>query len=103
MGVTVLYFNPIFKASSNHKYDTGDYMQIDPTFGTEEDFKHLCAEAKKRGMHIVLDGVFSHTGDNSVYFDRYGNYGGKGAYNDPQSPYRSWYTFSNWPDDYVSW
>ena len=103
LGVKALYFNPIFKASSNHKYDTGDYMQIDPTYGTEADFRALCKAAKKRGIRIVLDGVFSHTGADSVYFDRYGNYGGKGAYNDPESPYRSWYTFSNWPDDYVSW
>lgn len=103
MGVKALYFNPIFKASSNHKYDTGDYMQIDPSFGTEEDFVSLCKAAKKRGIRIVLDGVFSHTGADSKYFDRYGNYGGGGAYNDPESPYRSWYTFENWPDKYVSW
>ena len=103
LGVTVLYFNPIFEANSNHKYNTGDYMKIDPSFGTEQDFKELCAAAKKKGIHIILDGVFSHTGSDSVYFDRYGNYGGKGAYCDPQSPYRSWYNFNNWPDDYDSW
>lgn len=103
LGVKALYFNPIFKASSNHKYDTGDYMQIDPSFGNEADFKSLCKAARKRGIRIVLDGVFSHTGADSLYFDRYGNYGGKGAYNDPESPYRSWYTFSHWPDEYVSW
>ena len=103
MGVTVLYFNPIFEANSNHKYNTGDYMKIDPSFGTEQDFKNLCAAAKKKGIRIILDGVFSHTGSDSVYFDRYGNYGGKGAYCDPQSPYRSWYNFNDWPDNYESW
>lgn len=103
MGVTALYFNPIFQAHSNHKYDTGDYMKIDPSFGTEADFQSLCAAAKKRGMRVVLDGVFSHTGSDSRYFDRYGNYGGKGAYCDPESPYRSWYSFQNWPDEYSSW
>lgn len=103
MGVTVLYLNPIFKGHSNHKYDTGDYRKIDPSFGTEADFVSLCAAAKRRGIRIILDGVFSHTGADSVYFDRYGNYGGKGAYCDPESPYRSWYTFHNWPDDYESW
>ncbi len=103
MGVTVLYFNPIFEANSNHKYNTGDYMKIDPSFGTEQDFKELCAAAKKKGIRIILDGVFSHTGSDSVYFDRYGNYGGKGAYCDPQSPYRSWYNFNDWPDNYESW
>lgn len=103
MGVTALYFNPIFQAHSNHKYDTGDYMRIDPSFGTEADFKALCAEAKQRGVRIVLDGVFSHTGADSVYFDRYGSYGGKGAYADAESPYRSWYNFRHWPEDFDSW
>ena len=103
MGVTALSFNPIFKAHSNHKYDTGDYMKIDPSFGTEADFKALCEAAKEKGIRIVLDGVFSHTGSDSKYFDRYGNYGKKGAYLDPQSPYRSWYTFNHWPDDYEAW
>ena len=103
LGVTALYLNPIFRAESNHKYDTGDYMQIDPSFGTEEDFRALCAEAKKAGVRIVLDGVFSHTGADSRYFDRYGSYGGHGAYCDPESPYRSWYSFEKWPDEYDSW
>ncbi len=103
LGVTALYLNPIFKAHSNHKYDTGDYMQIDPSFGTEEDFRSLCAACRKRGVRVVLDGVFSHTGADSLYFDRYGTYGGKGAYCDPESPYRSWYSFQSWPEVYESW
>ncbi|MBQ9952487.1 MAG: glycoside hydrolase family 13 protein [Clostridia bacterium] len=103
MGVTVLYFNPIFKARSNHKYNTGDYMTIDPGFGTEDDFRHLCAAAKERGMRIVLDGVFSHTGSDSLYFNKNGSYGDGGAYNDPKSPYAAWFNFKKWPDDYTSW
>ena len=103
LGVTVLYFNPIFKARSNHKYNTGDYMTIDPSFGTEEDFRALCAEAERRGMRVILDGVFSHTGSDSLYFNRDGSYGEGGAYNDPDSPYRGWYRFYNWPDEYESW
>ena len=103
LGVTVLYFNPIFKARSNHKYNTGDYMTIDPGFGTEDDFKALCAECEKRGMRVVLDGVFSHTGSDSLYFNRDGHYGPGGAYNDPDSPFREWYRFRNWPDDYECW
>ena len=103
LGVTALYLNPIFKAHSNHKYDTGDYMKIDPSFGTEAEFKELCAAAKEKGIRIVLDGVFSHTGSDSKYFDRNGTYGKRGAYSDPQSPYRSWYTFHRWPDDYEAW
>lgn len=103
LGVTVLYFNPIFKARSNHKYNTGDYMQIDPTFGTEEDFRRLCRAAEARGIRIILDGVFSHTGSDSLYFNRNGHYGPGGAYNDPDSPYASWYSFKKWPDDYECW
>lgn len=103
LGVTVLYFNPIFKARSNHKYNTGDYKTIDPSFGTEADFMALCSEAEKRGMRVILDGVFSHTGSDSLYFNRDGSYGDGGAYNDPNSPYREWYRFYNWPDEYESW
>ena len=86
LGVSCIYLNPISEAYSNHRYDTGDYSKVDPILGTEEDFKHLCAEAKKRGIHIINDGVFSHTGSDSVYFNRYGRYGKGGAYNDKNSP-----------------
>ncbi len=103
LGVTALYFNPVFKARSNHKYNTGDYMTIDPSFGTEDDFRALCAECARRGMRVVLDGVFSHTGSDSLYFNRDGHYGPGGAYNDPESPYRQWYRFRHWPDDYECW
>ena len=103
LGVTVIYLNPIFKARSNHKYNTGDYMQIDPGFGTEADFRALCAAAKRKGIRIILDGVFSHTGSDSVYFNKDGHYGPGGAYNDPDSPYRDWYCFNVWPDDYEAW
>ena len=102
LGVTCLYLSPIFEAYSNHKYDTANYMKIDPAFGTEADFRELCSKARERGIHVILDGVFSHTGSDSVYFDRYGHYGGKGAWNNPGSPYRSWYYFN--PDGtYQSW
>lgn len=103
LGVTVIYLNPIFQARSNHKYDTGDYKRIDPAFGTEQDFRDLCAAAKQRGIRVILDGVFSHTGADSVYFNRSGAYGSGGAYNDPASPYAPWYTFKHWPNDYESW
>lgn len=103
LGVSCIYLNPISEAYSNHRYDTGDYSKVDPILGTEEDFKHLCAEAKKRGIHIINDGVFSHTGSDSVYFNRYGRYGKGGAYNDKNSPYFSWYKFNEWPNNYQSW
>ena len=103
LGVTCIYLNPIFSARSNHRYDTGDYMKIDPMLGTEEDFKSLCKSAEEYGIKILLDGVFSHTGADSRYFDKFSSYGGKGAYCDKNSPYRSWYNFRCWPDDYACW
>ncbi|MBQ2890377.1 MAG: glycoside hydrolase family 13 protein [Clostridia bacterium] len=103
LGISVIYLNPIFDAYSNHKYDTADYTKIDPMFGTEEDFKRLCEKAKKKGIRIILDGVFSHTGSDSVYFNKYKNYGeGVGAYQDENSPYRKWYQFKD-GNNYESW
>lgn len=102
LNVSVIYLNPIFKAWSNHRYDTADYMKIDELLGTEEDFRELCEMAHERGIKIILDGVFSHTGSNSRYFDKLGIFGG-GAYHCPDSPYRSWYTFEKYPDVYISW
>ncbi len=103
LGVTILYLNPICKSFSNHRYDTGDYMTPDPMLGTLDDFAAMCRAAHARGIHVILDGVFSHTGDNSLYFNRKGAFPGKGAYNSPDSPYAKWYTFYNWPDNYHSW
>ena len=102
-GITCLYLNPIFESPSNHKYNTANYRKIDPSFGTLSDFKKLCARARELGMRIVLDGVFSHTGDDSIYFNRRGRFGEGGAYNDPKSPYYSWYIFRDYPDDYECW
>ena len=104
LGVNVLYFNPIFEARTNHKYDTGDYMKVDPMFGDEQALRRLCKEAKEMGIRILLDGVFSHIGDDSVYFNRRGTFGEKvGAYRDQKSPYYKWFNFKNWPDDYDCW
>lgn len=101
--VQTIYFNPIFEAYSNHRYDTGNYKCIDPMMGTEEDFKTLCAEAKKRGMRVILDGVFSHNGYDSLYFNARGHYDSVGAFQSMESPYYEWYDFSHWPDQYASW
>lgn len=101
--VTVLYLNPIFLARSNHRYDTGDYTRIDPMLGTQADLTRLCEEAAKRGMRVLLDGVFNHTGDDSLYFNRAGRYKTLGAYNSEKSPYYPWYTFFDYPDSYKSW
>ncbi len=102
LGVSVIYLNPIFKAYSNHRYDTCDYKTIDPMLGDESDFVTLCKEAHRRGIKIILDGVFSHTGSNSVYFDAKHIFG-NGAVSNPNSPYRDWYKFSHYPHKYESW
>ena len=101
--VQTIYFNPIFQAYSNHRYDTGDYKRIDPLLGSEEDFKTLCEQAKKRGMRVVLDGVFNHTGYDSRYFNGHGRYDSLGAHQSKDSPYYPWFDFSEWPDKYGSW
>ena len=103
LGISVIYLNPIFKAYSNHKYDTGDYETIDPMFGDEETFKELCSKAKEMGIRIILDGVFNHTGSNSRYFNKYGEYDSVGAYQSKESPYYTWFRFMDWPDVYESW
>ncbi len=103
LGVTCIYLNPIFEAHSNHRYNTANYLKIDPLLGDEQDLKKLCKEAEKLGIHIILDGVFSHTGDDSLYFNKYGRYGDGGAYMDSNSPYFGWFKFRNWPNQYHSW
>ena len=103
LGVTCLYLNPIFESHSNHRYDTADYSRIDPLLGSEDDLRSLTAAAKERGIRILLDGVFSHTGADSVYFNRERRYAGEGAYNSMHSPYAGWYHFTRWPNEYGSW
>lgn len=103
MGVSAIYLNPIFSAASNHKYDTADYMQIDPSFGDISDFRALAQDAERLGIHLILDGVFNHTGADSVYFNKYGNYPTAGACQGPSSPYYDWYRFSRFPDEYECW
>lgn len=103
LGVSVIYLNPIFKAYSNHRYDTGDYEQVDGMLGTNQDFAELCAKGKQKGIRVVLDGVFSHTGSNSRYFNKDGEYPCLGAYQSDSSPYYKWYSFKSWPDEYDCW
>ncbi len=101
--VATLYLNPIFEAASNHRYDTADYETIDPLLGGENDFRTLCAEAKKRGIRVMLDGVFNHTGAKSRYFNADGFYPTPGAAQGPASPYYPWYRFHPFPTDYDAW
>ncbi len=103
LGITTIYLNPIFKAFSNHRYDTGDYMQIDELLGNENDLIELITQAKKLNIGIVLDGVFNHTGDDSLYFNKYGNYKTVGAYQSKDSEYYNWFNFIDYPDEYEAW
>lgn len=103
LGVGVIYLNPISFAFSNHRYDTSDYKRPDPVLGTQEDFAALCRKAHGLGMKVILDGVYSHTGANSVYFDKYGHFGTGACSRGEASPYYSWYTFRHFPDDYECW
>ncbi len=103
LGVVTIYLSPVFQAWSNHKYNTADYLKIDSHFGDESDLKSLCSSAKKRGMHVILDGVFNHTGSDSVYFNQNNRYPSIGAYQSIDSPYRSWYNFDNSPIGYATW
>ncbi len=93
LGVNTIYFNPIFDGGSNHGYDTQDYYRIDPYFGTRKDWENLVKQASRRGMKIVLDGVFNHLSSDSPFFDRYGHYPTLGACESASSPYRNWFTF----------
>ncbi len=103
LGTSLIYLSPIFEAYSNHKYDTGDYMKVDEMFGGEDALKILIEEAGKRDIGIILDGVFNHTGSDSVYFNREGRYNTIGAYQSKESPFYSWYDFKSHPDEYKSW
>ncbi len=103
LGVNLIYLCPIFKAYSNHKYDTGDYETVDEMFGGDKAFKKLVKECDKRGVRIILDGVFNHTGDDSKYFNRYGKYKEIGAYQSKESKYYDWYNFEEFPDKYEAW
>ena len=92
LGVNILYLNPIFEAHSNHRYNTADYMKIDSMLGTQEDFKSLCEKANEYSIKVILDGVFSHTGSDSIYFNREGRYGNCGFWNDRNGKYSEWFT-----------
>ena len=103
LGTTIIYLNPISKAFSSHRYDTGDYKTPDPMLGTEADFKNLCKAAHARDMKIILDGVYSHTGSDSLYFNKNRTFPGMGAYHSETSPYFDWFTFYEYPHSYNCW
>ena len=103
LGVNLIYLSPIFDAASNHKYDTGDYMSVDKMFGGDKALTALIKKAKEYKIGIILDGVFNHTGSDSIYFNKYKNYRSVGAYQSEKSKYYTWYDFQDYPDKYTSW
>lgn len=102
LGVTILYLSPIFRSNSNHRYDTADYSQIDPMLGTNEDFARLVGKARIRGMRVMLDGVFNHTGSDSIYFNKERHFDSFGAMQGTASPYRDWYHIAK-DNSYQAW
>ncbi|OHD14717.1 MAG: hypothetical protein A2Z96_02860 [Spirochaetes bacterium GWB1_48_6] len=98
MGVTMIYSTPINTSPSNHKYDSMNYMEIDPTFGGQKAFDTLIAEAKKRGIGFMMDASLNHASSASVYFDRYGIWPQVGAFEKEvitkESPYYDWFEFN---------
>ena len=103
LGTEMIYLSPVFDSPSNHRYDTADYMRVDPMLGGDVALEKLCREAEDLGIRIILDGVFNHTGADSVYFNKFGKYDTVGAYQSKKSPYYPWYTFRRYPDDYECW
>lgn len=103
LNITCIYLTPIFESFSNHRYDTADYLKVDDLFGTEEQLSELIQTAHANGIRIMLDGVFNHTGSDSIYFNKNNRYPEKGAYQSKNSKYHDWYYFYEFPDNYHSW
>ncbi len=103
LGASVIYLSPVAEAYSNHKYDVGDFMKVDAGFGGDRALAELTEKAASLGIRVMLDGVFNHVGDNSVYFNKYGTYPSIGAYQSKESPYADWFTFYRFPDLYECW
>ena len=103
LGVSCIYLNPIFESASNHRYSTADYKKIDNILGSEHDFMQLVQEADKNGIKLILDGVFNHVGADSIYFNRFKNYGDGGAFQSKDSPYFPWFRFTDYPEEYECW
>ena len=110
LGIDIIYLNPIFEARSSHRYDKADYLKVDPILGGNAAFDELAHKCSENGIRLIIDGVFSHTGADSIYFNKFDRYDGIGAYRSyrtgEESRYRSWYSFYN--DDegnitYESW
>ncbi len=90
LGITIIYFNPLWQAKSNHKYDSADYHSIDSQFATTEEMKDFVALAHQRDIKIILDVAFNHTGETFWAFRDCVEKG-------PQSEYWNWYDWKKWP------
>ncbi len=90
LGINTLYLNPIFEATTNHKYNTKDYLKIDPSFGTNELFDRFSQHVRERNIRLVLDGVFNHVG---TAFEPFADVVKNGA----TSPYASWFNIYSFP------
>ena len=90
LGVTIIYFNPLWQAKSNHKYDAADFRRVDPHFGSEADLRGLVEEAHRRGIRIIVDVAFNHTGESFWAFRDCVAHG-------PDSPYWTWDDFHRGP------
>ena len=91
LGVSIIYLSPIVLSQSNHRYDASDYSVVDTYVGSNDDLKRLCDKAHSMDIKIVLDAVFNHTGNDSKYFNQYGNFNELGAYQSDKSKYYSFY------------
>ncbi len=105
LGIDIIYLNPIFEARSSHRYDTADYLSVDPMLGGNKAWQEFREACDSKGIKLILDGVFSHTGADSKYFNKFDRYEGTGAFKayekGVQSPYRSWYNFYKNEDGYT--
>lgn len=102
LGTSIIYLSPIVYSQSNHRYDTANYELVDPYVGSNEDLQKLCDEAHKRGMKIILDAVFNHTGNDSIYFNEFNTFPIKGAYQSKDSIYSSFYKYTD-DGDFTYW
>ena len=103
LSVSIIYLSPIFEAYSNHKYDTGRYDRVDSMFGSDEALESLIKAARERGISVILDMVFNHTGSDSMYFNKNGRYDTLGAYQSRESEFFEWFDFESFPDKYRCW
>ncbi|MBC7474890.1 MAG: glycoside hydrolase family 13 protein [Candidatus Sericytochromatia bacterium] len=103
LGINTIYFNPIFQSPSNHKYDTQDYRTIDPHFASNSEFKKFVQEAHSKGIRVIIDGVYNHTGSWHRWFNRAKQFDTVGAFQSQQSPWADFYSFSSFPSKYTSW